>query len=63
MGGPPDASSALDLASEAGHEGRAVRVAHKTGDISTIAHDAGVVYPPNRPPYVIAVLTEWDPDA
>jgi beta-lactamase class A len=42
---------------------RAVRVAHKTGDISTIAHDAGVVYPPDRPPYVIAVLTEWDPDA
>ena len=24
---------------------RAVRVAHKTGEISTIAHDAGVVYP------------------
>jgi beta-lactamase class A len=42
---------------------RAVRVAHKTGDISTIAHDAGVVYPPDRPPYVIAILTEWDPDA
>jgi beta-lactamase class A len=42
---------------------RAVRVAHKTGEISTIAHDAGVVYPPNRQPYVIAVLTEWSPDA
>jgi beta-lactamase class A len=42
---------------------RHVRVAHKTGDISTVAHDAGVVYPPNRAPYVIAVLTEWDPDA
>ena len=41
----------------------AVRVAHKTGDISTIAHDAGVVYPPDRKPYVISVLTEWDPDA
>ncbi len=38
---------------------RAVRVAHKTGEISTIAHDAGVVYPPNRRPYVIAVLSEW----
>jgi beta-lactamase class A len=37
----------------------AVRVAHKTGEISTIAHDAGVVYPPQRKPYVIAVLTEW----
>jgi beta-lactamase class A len=41
----------------------AVRVAHKTGEISTIAHDAGVVYPPNRKPYVIAVLTEWSPEA
>lgn len=41
----------------------AVRVAHKTGDISTIAHDAGVVYPPGRKPYVIAVLTEWEPEA
>jgi len=41
----------------------AVRVAHKTGDISTIAHDAGVVYPPGRKPYVIAILTEWAPDA
>jgi beta-lactamase class A len=41
----------------------AVRVAHKTGDISTVAHDAGVVYPPNREPYVIAVLTEWSPDS
>lgn len=41
----------------------AVRVAHKTGDISTVAHDAGVVYPPGRKPYVIAVLTEWQPEA
>jgi len=41
----------------------AVRVAHKTGEISTIAHDAGVVYPPDRKPYVIAVLTEWSPEA
>lgn len=42
---------------------REVRVAHKTGDISTIAHDAGIVYPANRKPYIIAILTEWDPDA
>jgi beta-lactamase class A len=41
---------------------REVRVAHKTGDISTIAHDAGIVYPRNRKPYIIAILTEWDPD-
>jgi beta-lactamase class A len=39
-----------------------VRVAHKTGEISTIAHDAGVVYPPGRNPYVIAILTEWPPE-
>ena len=41
----------------------AVRVAHKTGDISTVAHDAGVVYPPGRQPYVLAILTEWEADA
>ena len=39
---------------------RAVRVAHKTGDISTVAHDAGIVYPPERRPYVVAILTEWN---
>jgi beta-lactamase class A len=38
------------------------RVAHKTGEISTIAHDAGIVYLPNRKPYVVAVLTEWAPE-
>jgi beta-lactamase class A len=37
------------------------RVAHKTGEISTIAHDAGVVYLPKRPPYIVAILTEWQP--
>ena len=37
------------------------RVAHKTGEISTIAHDAGVVYLPKRPPYIVAILTEWEP--
>ena len=36
------------------------RVAHKTGEISTIAHDAGIVYLPDREPYVVAVLTEWN---
>jgi beta-lactamase class A len=40
---------------------REARVAHKTGDISTIAHDAGLVYLPGRKPYALAVLTEWDP--
>jgi beta-lactamase class A len=38
------------------------RVAHKTGEISTIAHDAGVVYLPGREPYVLVVLTRWAPE-
>jgi len=37
------------------------RVANKTGEISTIAHDAGIVYLPKRKPYVVSVLTEWEP--
>lgn len=32
-------------------------VAHKTGSITKIYHDAGLVYLPNRKPYVIVVLT------
>ena len=44
------------------HLPRAARVAHKTGDISTVAHDAGIVYLSDRQPYVIAVLTEWQPE-
>ncbi len=39
------------------------RVANKTGEISTVAHDAGIVYLPNREPYVLVVLTEWQPSA
>ncbi len=39
------------------------RVAHKTGEISTVAHDAGLVFLPDRKPYVLAVLTEWQPGA
>lgn len=38
------------------------RVAHKTGEISTVAHDAGIVFLPDREPYVVAILTEWKPD-
>jgi beta-lactamase class A len=40
---------------------REARVANKTGDISTVAHDAGLVYLPDRKPYAIAILTEWEP--
>jgi len=36
------------------------RVAHKTGEISTVAHDAGIVYLPERDPYVVVILTEWE---
>jgi beta-lactamase class A len=39
---------------------KGARVAHKTGEISTIAHDAGVIYLPKRKPYALVVLTEWD---
>jgi len=41
---------------------KGTRVAHKTGEISTVAHDAGVVYLPKRKPYVLVILTEWDPE-
>ena len=42
---------------------KGARVAHKTGEISTVAHDAGVVYLPKRKPYVLVILTEWDDSA
>jgi len=35
------------------------RVANKTGEISTVAHDAAIVYLPQRRPYAVVVLTEW----
>jgi len=37
------------------------RVANKTGEISTVAHDTGLVYLPGREPYALALLTQWDP--
>ena len=37
-------------------------VAHKTGEISTVCHDAGIVYLPEREPYILAILTEVEPD-
>lgn len=39
------------------------RIANKTGEISTAAHDAGIVYIAGRKPYVLAVLTEHEPDS
>jgi beta-lactamase class A len=37
-------------------------VAHKTGEISTASHDIGIVYLPEREPYIVAILTEFDED-
>jgi beta-lactamase class A len=42
---------------------KGVRVAHKTGEISTHAHDAGLVFPPDRPPYAVAILTQFSAKA
>ncbi len=40
---------------------KGVRVAHKTGDITAIAHDAAIVYPVGRAPYILVVLTKGIP--
>ena len=34
-----------------------ILVAHKTGEITAVSHDAAVVYPPGRKPYVLVVMT------
>lgn len=39
------------------------RVANKTGNITRIAHDAALVYPPGRAPYVLVVLTRGFADS
>jgi len=33
------------------------KAAHKTGSITGIDHDSGIIYPPNKPPYILTVLT------
>ncbi len=38
------------------------RVAHKTGWITGVLHDAATVYPPGRKPYMLVVLTRNIPD-
>jgi beta-lactamase class A len=38
------------------------RVAHKTGQITGHLHDAAIVYPPGRRPYILVVLTRDIPD-
>jgi beta-lactamase class A len=42
---------------------KAARVAHKTGNISTVHHDAGIVYLEGRKPYVLVILTQFSADA
>ena len=34
-----------------------IQVAHKTGSISGIDHDSGIVFPEHKPPYILTVLT------
>lgn len=41
---------------------KAARVAHKTGNISTVHHDAGIVYLEERKPYVLVILTQFTPE-
>jgi beta-lactamase class A len=38
------------------------KVAHKTGWITGVLHDAAIVYPEGRSPYVLVVLTKGIPD-
>ncbi len=37
-------------------------VAHKTGSFAGVYHDAAVVEPPGRPPFVLVVMTRYVPD-
>ena len=37
------------------------RVAHKTGWITATTHDAAIIYPPRRAPYVLVILTRAIP--
>lgn len=66
-----DSSTALMLAILSHQEFRAgipagvppgTRVASKTGNITGINHDAAVIFPPGRPPYVLVILTRGFPD-
>ena len=41
---------------------KGTKVAHKTGFITGVLHDAAIVYPPGRSPYVLVVLTRDIPE-
>jgi beta-lactamase class A len=68
---PPDATSKMRdvlLADEFNEKipaglPRGVRVAHKTGEITAHSHDAAIVYPPGRRPYILVVLTRGIQDS
>lgn len=38
---------------------KGARIAHKTGNISTVHHDAGIVFLEGRKPYVLVILTQF----
>ena len=64
VAGPSDTRDMLDilLAQEFNEKIPAglppgARVAHKTGEITAVSHDGGIVYLPGRAPYVLVVLT------
>lgn len=40
----------------------ALKIAHKTGEISTHCHDAGVIYFPDRQPLSLAIFTQCSPN-
>jgi beta-lactamase class A len=41
---------------------KGTKVAHKTGFITGVLHDAAIVYPAGRRPYVLVVLTRGIPE-
>lgn len=63
-GSPEACQEMIDILSQQGFRAKIpaglppdVRAANKTGRISRIDHDAAIVFPPGRKPYVLAVLT------
>jgi beta-lactamase class A len=42
---------------------KGARIAHKTGNISTVHHDAGIVYLDGRKPYTLVILTQFSAES
>jgi beta-lactamase class A len=64
---PPVCASMLEMLLDQRHKSgipaglpREAHVAHKTGNISTVSHDAGVVFVGDRRPYFLVVLTQFE---